>query len=323
MIDWVFIWSSRRAFIWDNVTNNINLALTEKYALPDRYFPAHIKNVVETYRDLVPNKEALRGQLLDQFEAESFKYIVEATHDDKLIIKENLQIKLLTNETNSRIIDLDEVGMYLEKYPWVGLGVIMSNVEITDKTLVAKSFYYARDPNTLQIINLSGDNQPLEHTHLPVITYGVFKKTSDPSIYTAIMNPHLISLANIETAVLGHHRVTTLNGFEDGVDTFFIKPKVVGARLLNNDSMIFAENDFEIHEFVECAFNQRTGKIPAFPKTIESNFFISHAHGVMKVMINQPIGYISITYDMDALINNYDDRTKAGKHRVDFLVVRG
>jgi hypothetical protein len=322
MIDWVFIWSSRRAYIWDNVTNNINLALDDRYALPDRYFPAHIKNVVETYRDLVPNKENMRGQLLDQFEAESFKYIMDATHDQKLLIKENLQIKVLTNETNSRIIDLDEVGMYLEKYKWVALGVVLSNVEISDKTLVAKSFYYTRDPETLQIINLSGDNQPYEHTHLPVITYSVFKKTSDPSIYISVMNPNLISLANIETAVLGNHRVTTFNGFEDGVDTFFTKPTIIGARVMNN-SVIFAENDFEIHEFVNSAFHQRTGKIPTFPKIVETNFYVNHHNDVMKVMINQPIGYISITYDIDGLINNYDDRTTAGKHKVDFMVVRG
>jgi hypothetical protein len=322
MIDWIFIWASRRAYIWDNITNNINLAMSEKYALPERYFPAHIKNVVEVYQDLVPNKDSLRGQVLDQFEAESFKYIIESTHDDKLRIKENLQVKLLTNETNSRIIDLDEVGSYLEKYKWVGLGVILSNVEISDKTIIAKSFYYTRDPETLQIINLSGDNQPLEHTHLPVITYAVFKKTTDPSVYITVVNPNLISIANIETAVLGNHRVTTFNGFEYGVDSFFFRARVVGARLIN-DNIIFVENDFEIHEFVEGGFYQRLAKKPAFPKVVSSNFNIQHSHDVIKVMINQPIGFISIEYDVDGLINNYDDRKVAGKHKIDFLVVRG
>lgn len=322
MIDWVFIWASRRAYIWDNVTNNINLAMNERYALPDRYFPAHIKNVVDVYRDLVPNKEELRGQILDQFEAESFKYVMESTHDNKLLIKENLQIKVLTNETNSRTIDLDEVGMYLEKYKWVALGVVLSNVEISDKTVVAKSFYYTRDQNTLQIINLSGDNQPLEHTHLPVITYAVFKKTTDPSVYVSVVNPNLISLSNIETVALGKHRVTTVNGFEEGIDSFFLKPAIVGANVINN-STIFAENDFQIHEFVEGGFYQRLSKKPIFPKTITTNFHIDHRDNIMRVMINQAIGYISITYDVDGLINNYDDRRSGGKHKIDFLVVRG
>lgn len=322
MMDWVFIWSSRRAYIWDNVTNNINLALSERFALQDRYFPAHIKNVVDVYRDLVPNKEELHGQLLDQFEAESFKYIIETTHDDKLLIKENLQVKVLTNTSNSRVIDLDEVSKYLEKYPWVALGVVLSNVEISDKTIVAKSFYYTRDQNTLKIINLSGENQPLEHTHLPVITYAVFKKTSDPSVYLSIVNPNLISLTNIETTTLGKHRVTTVNGFEEGVDSFFIKPAVVGARLINN-STIFAENDFEIHEFIEGGFYQRLSKKPCFPKTVSSNFYIKHSNDTLKVMINQAIGYISINYDVDGLINNYDDRRSGGKHKIDFLVIRG
>lgn len=322
MIDWVFIWASRRAYIWDNITNNINLALNEKYALPERYFPAHIKNVVEIYRDLVPNKEALQGQLLDQFEAESFKYIIESTLDNKLLIKENLQIKLLTNENNSRTIDLDEVAHYLHRYKWVGLGVIMSNVEISDKTIVAKSFYYTRDPETLQIINLSGDNQPLEHTHLPVITYAVFKRTSDPTVYVSVVNPNLISIANVETAILGHHRVTTFNGYEYGADAFFLRPRVVGARLIN-DTTIFAENDFEIHEFVEGGFYQRLAKKPEFPKVVSSNFNIRHSHDVIHVMINQAIGFISIEYDIDGLINNYDDRKVAGKHKIEFLVIRG
>jgi hypothetical protein len=322
MIDWIFMWASRRSYIWDNVTNNINLAMSEKYALPERYFPAHIKNVVEVYQDLVPNKDTLRGQLLDQFEAESFKYVIESTHDDKLLIKENLQVKLLTNETNSRTIDLDEVGGYLEKYKWVGLGVVLSNIEISDKTIVAKAFYYTRDPETLQIINLSGENQPLEHTHLPVITYAVFKKTADPLVYITVVNPNLISIANIETAILGHHRVTTFNGYEYGADSFFFRSRVVGARLINNTT-IFAENDFEIHEFIEGGFYQRLGKKPEFPKVVSSNFNIQHSHDIIKVMINQPIGFISIEYDVDSMINNYDDRRTAGKHKIDFLVIRG
>ncbi len=322
MIDWIFIWASRRAYIWDNITNNINLALNEKYALPERYFPAHIKNVVEVYQDLVPNKDALHGQLLDQFEAESFKYVMETTPENTLLIKENLQVKLLTNETNSRIINLDDVVHWLDRYPWVGLGVVLSNIEISDKTVVAKSFYYARDPETLQIINLSGNNQPLEHTHLPVITYAVFKRTADPSVCISVVNPNLISIANIETAVLGRHRVTTFNGFEYGADAFFLRPRVVGARLIN-DTTIFAENDFEIHEFIEGGFYQRLGKRPEFPKVVSSNFNIQRAHDVIKVMINQPIGFVSIEYTIDGLINNYDDRKVAGKHKIDFLVIRG
>jgi len=322
MIDWVFIWASRRAYIWDNITNNINLALNEKYAIPERYFPAHIKSVAESCQDIVPNKDTLRGQLLDQFEAESFKYVIESTHDDKLIIKENLQVKVLTNETNSRIINLDEVGGYLEKYKWVGLGVILSNIEISDKTIVAKSFYYTRDPETLQIINLSGDNQPLEHTHLPVITYAVFKRTTDASVYIAVVNPNLISIPNIETATLGHHRVTTFNGFESGTDAFFLRPQIVGARVINGTT-IFAENDFEIHEFVDSGFYQRLAKKPEFAKVVSSNFNIQHSNDVIKVMINQPIGFVSIEYNVDGLINNYDDRRVAGKHKIDFLVIRG
>ena len=322
MIDWVFIWASRRAYVWDNVTNNVNLAMNESYALPDRYFPAHIKNVVEVYQDLVPNKDKLNGQILDQFEAEAFKYIVETTPNNELIIKENLNIKLLTNETNSRTINLDEVSSYLERYPWVALGVVLSNIEISDKTIVAKAFYYTRDQNTLQIINLSGDNQPHDHIHLPVITYAVFKRTQDPSVCLSVVNPNLISMTNIETAILGNHRVTTLNGFEEGVDSFFLKPAVVGANVINN-SIIFAENDFQIHEFIEGAFYQRLAKKPNFPKTVSTNFNIDHSNNIMKVMINQAIGYISITYHIDGLINNYDDRRFAGKHKIDFLVVRG
>jgi hypothetical protein len=322
MIDWIFIWASRRAYIWDNITNNINLALNEKYALPERYFPAHIKNVVEVYQDLVPNKDALHGQLLDQFEAESFKYVMETTPENTLLIKENLQVKLLTNETNSRIINLDDVVHWLDRYPWVGLGVVLSNIEISDKTVVAKSFYYARDPETLQIINLSGDNQPLEHTHLPVITYAVFKRTADPSVCISVVNPNLISIANIETAVLGRHRVTTFNGFEYGADAFFLRPRVVGARVINGTT-IFAENDFEIHEFVDSGFYQRLAKKPEFAKVVSSNFNIQHSNDVIKVMINQPIGFVSIEYNVDGLINNYDDRRIAGKHKIDFLVIRG
>lgn len=322
MLDWVFMWASRRPFLWDNVTNNMNLALTEEYALPSQYFPANIKSVSPSHLERVPNSEALNGQILDQFEAESFKYVIESTYDQKLLIKENMQVQVLTNESNSRKIDLDEVGGYLEKYKWVALGVVLSNIEISDKTVVAKSFYYTRDPKTLQIINLSGDNQPLDHDHLPVITYVVFKRTSDDTVYTAVVNPNLISIANIETGILGNHRVSTLNTFEDGIESFFTKPKIVGARLIG-DNVIFAENDFQIYEYEGSGFFIRLGDRPSFRRTINTNFYIREEDGVLNVAINQAIGFISLEYDIDAMINTYDDRTTAGKHKVDFLVVRG
>ncbi len=322
MLDWVFMWASRRPFLWDNVTNNMNLALTEEHSIPSQYFPANIKSVSPSHLERVPNPESLNGQILDQFEAESFKYIIESTDDRKLLIKENLQLQIMTNESNSRKIDLDEVGGYLEKYKWVALGVILSNIEISDKTIVAKSFYYTRDPKTLQIINVSGDNQPLEHEHLPVITYVVFKRTSDSTVYTAVVNPNLVSVANIETGILGNHRVSALNTFEDGIASFFVKPKVVGARLIA-DNIIFAENDFEIHEYAGSGFYIRLGEHPDFHRKLDSNFYIREEDAVLKVAVNQAIGFISLEYDIDAMINTYDDRTTAGKHKVDFLVVRG
>lgn len=321
MRDWVFMWVSNRSHLWDNVTNNMNLAMTEWYATPEQFFPANIRSVPEAQVDRVPNREALGGQMLDQFEAESFKYIIEA-FNDKLRIKENLRIPIFTDESNSRLIDLDEVASYLYWHKWVALGVVLSNIEIADKTIVAKAFYYTRDPNTLKIINLSGDNHPHYHDHLPVVTYAVFKQTSDASICTAVVNPNLISIANIETGVIGNNRVTTLNTFEDGVDSFFIKPKIVGAKVINGNT-IFAENDFKIIEYAESGLNIRTGKVPQFRRTLDSNYYISESNGELNVMLNQSIGYISLTYDIDAMINIYDDRSKAGKHKIEYVVIRG
>ncbi len=321
MRDWIFMWASNRSSLWDNVTNNMNLALTEWFATPEQYFPANIRSVSEAHLDRVPNKEALSGQMLDQFEAETFKYVIEA-YGDKLRMKENLRIPIMTDTTNSRIIDLDEVALHLQLRKWVALGVVLSNVDINDKTLIAKSFYYTRDPNTLKIINLSGDNHPHEHDHLPVVTYAVFKQTSDPSIYTVTVNPNLISISNIETGVFGYNRVTTLNTFEDGIDSFFIKPKIVGAKVMNGN-IIFAENDFRIVEYGESGLHIRTGKVPQFGRTIDTNYNVAEHEGELRVSINQNIGYLSLTYDIDGLINIYDDRSKAGKHKVDYLVIRG
>jgi hypothetical protein len=322
MSDWIFMWASRRPFLWDNFTNNMNLALTEEYAIPSQYFPANSNNIAPSHLDRVPNLDAMKGQVLDQFEAESFKYVIEPTESGNLLLKENLRIPILTNETNSRLIDLNEITLYLEKYKWVGLGVILSNIEISDKTIVAKAFYYTRDPKTLQIINLSGENQPHDHEHLPVITYMTFTRSSDYRIFTAVVNPNLVSIANVDTMMLGNNRITTLNTFEDGISSFFVKPKVVGAKFVSND-VIFAENDFQIHEYIGSGFNIRTGVVPNFPRVLNTNFHITQAENVLNVTLNQSIGFISLEYDIDAMINMYDDRSIAGKHRVDFLVVRG
>lgn len=321
MNNWLFLWAARRPPIWDNITNNMNLALGEKFSRNGYSFPVHSKDIPDNWKEVIPNIDDFNGQTLDQFEAESFKYVLDSSTGN-LIIKEHLQLPIHTNESNSRRIDLNEVDRYLENNTWVALGIVLSNIEIADKTMLAKSFYYTRDPNTLRIINLSGDNQPHDHLHLPVITYAVFKRTRNPNIRIVVVNPNLISLLNQEMSNVDGHQINTISVYSDNIPNFFLKPKIEGARVISN-SVIFAENDFKIHEYVGGGFWFKNKILPVFPRTITSNFNYSEKDNIIDVRINQAIGYMSIQYDLDDLINIYDVHDEAGKYKIEFLVVRG
>ena len=336
MINWAFTWSSRRAPAWENCNDAMNLAVGPEWVFGDYYLPVNTRysgSPLVNFAD-DPRIKELNAPAIDQFESETFKYVIEEnrsgfnldapTRVGQLILKEHLTLDVALTEQNSRVINLDEVYGYLQEYDWVALGIKFNNIEISNKTLMAKSFFYARD-KSLKLVNLSGENQPYNDVpSIPAITYCVFKKTKNPGLVNCIVNPHLVSVPHMDAKVYGNHRVFALDAFDSTIEDYFLNPSIVGSDTkIINGNVIFTNVQFDIREYESSFYFTRYQSHIPFPRTIKTNHKISTVGNVISVTPTAHYGYISIEYDVDAMINSYGQASKVGKHKIEYTVIRG
>lgn len=336
MINWAFTWSSRRAPAWENCNDAMNLAVGPEWVFGDYYLPVNTRysgSPLVNFAD-DPRIKELNAPAIDQFESETFKYVIEEnrsgfnldapTRVGQLILKEHLTLDVALTEQNSRVINLDEVYGYLQEYDWVALGIKFNNIEISNKTLMAKSFFYARD-KSLKLVNLSGENQPYNDVpSIPAITYCVFKKTKNPGLVNCIVNPHLVSVPHMDAKVYGNHRVFALDAFDSTIEDYFLNPSIVGSDTkIINGNVIFTNVQFDIREYESSFYFTRYQSHIPFPRTIKTNHKITTVGNVISVTPTAHYGYISIEYDVDAMINSYGQASKVGKHKIEYTVIRG
>lgn len=336
MINWAFTWSSRRAPAWENCNDAMNLAVGPDWVFGDYYLPVNTRysgSPLVNFAD-DPRIKELNAPAIDQFESETFKYVIEEnrsgfnldapTRVGQLILKEHLTLDVALTEQNSRVINLDEVYGYLQEYDWVALGIKFNNIEISNKTLMAKSFFYARD-KSLKLVNLSGENQPYNDVpSIPAITYCVFKKTKNPGLVNCIVNPHLVSVPHMDAKVYGNHRVFALDAFDSTIEDYFLNPSIVGSDTkIINSNVIFTNVQFDIREYESSFYFTRYQSHIPFPRTIKTNHKITTVGNVISVTPTAHYGYISIEYDVDAMINSYGQASKVGKHKIEYTVIRG
>lgn len=336
MINWAFTWSSRRAPAWENCNDAMNLAVGPDWVFGDYYLPVNTRysgSPLVNFAD-DPRIKELNAPAIDQFESETFKYVIEEnrsgfnldapTRVGQLILKEHLTLDVALTEQNSRVINLDEVYGYLQEYDWVALGIKFNNIEISNKTLMAKSFFYARD-KSLKLVNLSGENQPYNDVpSIPAITYCVFKKTKNPGLVNCIVNPHLVSVPHMDAKVYGNHRVFALDAFDSTIEDYFLNPSIVGSDTkIINGNVIFTNVQFDIREYESSFYFTRYQSHIPFPRTIKTNHKITTVGNVISVTPTAHYGYISIEYDVDAMINSYGQASKVGKHKIEYTIIRG
>jgi hypothetical protein len=336
MINWGFMWSSRRAPAWENCNDAMNLALGDNWVFGDYYFPVNSGNTGSPLVEFNDDQriQKMTAPVIDQFESEAFKYVIDENRSGynfdaqermgQLILKEHLALDISLTPENSRVINLDEVYRYLQDHDWVALGTPLNNIEISKKTLMAKAFYYTRDKD-LKIVNLSGENQPHNDVpSIPTVTYCVFKKTKNGSYINCIVNPHLVAVPQMDVKTYGEHRVFALDSFDSTIEDYFLRPSIIGSdtKIINNN-VIFTTVQFTMHEY-ESGFHFIRHKTPiVFPRKITTNLEISAVGNVIKITPSRNYGYISIEYDVDAMINSYGAVSRIGKHKIEYTVIRG
>jgi len=337
MINWAFTWSSRRAPAWENCNDAMNLAVGPEWVFGDYYLPVNTRYSGSPLKEFKDDEriKLLNAPAVDQFEAETFKYVIEenrsgynlevADRVGHLILKEHATPDILLTEQNSRVIDLDEVYKYLQEYDWVALGIKFNNIEISDKTIMAKSFFYARDKD-LKLVNLSGQNQPYNDvSSIPAITYCVFKKTKNVGLVNCIVNPHLVSVPHMDSRVYGDkHHVFALDAFDSTIEDYFLKPTIVGSdtNIINNN-VIFTNVQFQMLEYEASFYHIRNKSYIPFPRTIKTNLGVTTIGNVISINPTRHYGYISIEYDVDSMINSYGVASQVGKHKIEYTVIRG
>ena len=335
MINWAFTWASRRPPIWENCTDVMNLATGANWVFKEWYIP--VNSGVNPINQFIGDSrlEKMRAPIIEQFESESFKYVIELNNSamnldvenarGHLILKEHLTPNVSLTPENSRVIDLDEVYSHLEKHPWVALGTPLSNVALTKQTLMAKSYYYTRDDD-LKVINLSGDNNPLNDIpSIPTVTYCVFKKTRNSDLVMCVLNPHLVSAPGLESHALENkHFVFTLDTYDSTVEDYFLAPRIDGSAInIINKNTIFTSNKFTIHDYENSTYFIKHGDKIKFNRRVKSNLSVTVKSDKIIVEPTRHFGYVSIEYDVDGMINRYDRASTAGKHKLEFIVARG
>lgn len=355
MKNWIFVWHPKSVLEWNNVNRNLNTVVDFEHFI-DKHIPSKelqqkMLSYGQGYADsfdlcLAPNKfdipkairdmsplvdktaEKLNGQILDTFEEETFKYVIEKnTTRDKskghYIIKEHLMPMELADKTSAKFIDLDKIAKYLEEHSWVALGSFfdMKRDENTDKlNILASSFFYTRDRDDHLIKNLSGGRHPKAERYVTCINYLVFKKLKDEDIIICYFNPNLITAPRrVEMIENDRHTVHAFYYSKDMHD-FLIKPKIRNGVLANGN--IFTKDDtLRIELYGDSEYKYLYRHTPKIPYKITTNLNYEVRHNVIHLDVDKT-GYIVIEYDVETLTRYNVVRKNASMHRIEYTVFR-
>lgn len=334
MIDWLFLWSSRRPPIWEAVTQNMNNVFWKNNNEFDDYIFSVNKNDIpekfHTHLDI----DKFSGPILDQFENEAFKYVIEPNdglskynRQDHLVLKQHMFPNMSLNETNCKTINLDRIYELVQKYEWVSLGVIFSNADeekrLNKLNILATSVLYTRDKDTLQIINLDGGNQPDNNiNYLNCISYITFRQLKDKNIVMGVLNPHLVALTHTENRILNEvHRLSSMDTHDTLIEDYLLKPEVYFGKVVG-DTIFSINNSVIIKQFQDSLFWHRYGQLPNMPVDIDTNLNYEVVGNEIHINTDKKIGYISLIYDVGTMtISDELKKQMYGKIKIDYKVI--
>lgn len=348
-IDWVFVWENNRNTSWENASKNLNMVTSfEKFAIENGQYekiekmvldsgvvdhlninvPAN-KNHVPEIMQTIPITQKLDGQILDQFENESFKYVLQKHQESRynrgheLVIKEHLYPNLALDETNCKTLDLAHINKLLEENEWVGLGTFFDKPqnEFDKLNAIASSVYFTRDENTLKVKNLSRVKQFNPRAdYLSCITYVIFKKLKDKNIIVGMLNPNLISLTHFVDISTDNHLVSSVSSFNDLGD-YFLRPKIKKGTKIGSET-IFSENGVvEIEMYGSSPYKYMHGRIPHFKYDVKTNLEYTIDNNLLKVDVKKN-GYLIVEYDVGNMFDYNFDKRKVERERVEFTLFK-
>ena len=274
-------------------------------------------------------KKTLNGQLLDQFENEAFKFVLEknlsdVNTDDHLIIKPHMLLDLGLNDTNCRTLDLNKIYKHFDNHQWVSLGFFFGggNVEYEDRAYtLSQASLYGRN-HKHKIIDLDNKYEYPDYDYLSAVTYVHFRKLKDSNFVICTLNPHLVSVPHLDEGIVGgNHRFLTLDTYDSTIEEYLINPSIVGATVVDNH--IFAKGDepFTIKIGEESLLWLKFEELADFPVKVETNLDYSKKDNHYTFNTNAPIGYIKLHIHTDSMSDKYNDKGNSGITTLEYIVV--
>ena len=346
MSNWVFIWENSRPKKWENVNTNLNMVIDFEHFIDthsgvsaknmiqsvmktdhlDYSVPANHESIPDQFKK-IPVASKLDGHILDQFENESFKYVVQKheqsqyNENDELVLKEHLYPNVALNETNCKTLNLSRIENMLETHSWVALGTFFEQLQKNfDKlNILADSVFYARDKDTNKILNLSRKKQPNPKLkHLPCVTYAVFKKLVDTDIIICVLNPNLVSYTHFNNMSTPKHTLSTISDINKVRDYFF-KPKIISGVKIGENNIFSNNGVVEIEMCGDCGYKYMHNNKPNFPYRINTNMEYTIKDDIITIDVSKN-GYISIEYEFDSMLEYNFDRRKSKKTKIEYLL---
>jgi len=328
MINWLFVWSSARPPVWEASLHNMNVAVGSdiSYNFEGRDLIPSVNKDEMGHRVNDPKFDTLNGQILSQFENEAFKFVVEQNHTsinglDQLMVKPFMLPIMGLNKSNCKTLNLGEIYKYLETNEWVSLGFVINgddSIKYEERAnTLSKSTLLTRKDNQ-RLFDLERDEYLPDNFRLNCVTYIVFRKLADSEIVICTLNPHLVSVPNLDTDKVDiNNNVCVMNGFETDISRVMLDPRFINAKLYD-DVIITDSEEFEIMLFEETLLNYAFGKVADFPVEVITN--LPYTVIKNKYTFKKQNGYIIFKIKTDDMTHKYSFPDSSGYFNLKYKV---
>jgi hypothetical protein len=333
MINWLFIWSSKRPPVWESTIQNMNQAVSStdymKWNGNEWVPPVNWKDIPTKFLKS-EHKKRLNGQVIEQFENESFKFVIdrnitEIEKENPLIIKPHMYLEEGLNEGNCRTLNLDEIYKAFNNYQWVALGLFFGGGTIPHKErgiALAKSILYGRNAEN-KLVNVVTGEKLTNTDILSAVTYVHFRMLKDNNFVICTVNPHLISVPLLGEGIVDNkHRFLTLDTYDSTMEEYLLKPQVHNAVVVKDTVFAKQHEPFDINLSDLSIMWLKFTEKPDFPVKVETN--IPHKYngnGSYTFTPDKPYGYVKLKVDTGAMIDKYNDKNFAGITTIEYIVI--
>lgn len=327
---WFFLWSSRRAPVWENVCENMNLALSSQDYMEGYGFkwipPAHWSDIPE--RGLTQqHRKSLNGQFVSQFENESFKFVAEENKtpvnpQHHMVIKPHLIPDIGIIESVCKTIDLDFVYSQFKNYQWVSLGFFFSEQHIKkeDRTsALSNAVLYGRNFSN-KIVNLETGIHMADFRYLPVVTYVNFKLLRDKNYVVATVNPNLVTIPNNQNTMIRDHRIISLNTYSTSLHNYIITPGFSDCKVVNNTIFVKKDKQFSINLYENSTLWMKYGDKLNLDIEVDTNIKYEIQGSRVVFTATKSIGYIEIKINVGDLNDRWGPVDSAGITKLSYIV---